>query len=202
MINKTHIIFLKFICRVLIKKNQFESCILRRLYIKLYDVDIGMYSYGCFDPKRVPPKTKIGRYCSFAPTAYIFGRNHGVEFVSLHPYLYNSELGLVKQDTIAITSRVIEDDVWFGHNSVISPAVKFIGRGAVIATGAVVTSDVPRYAIVAGVPAKIIKYRFEPRVINIIEKSKWWLRTKSELQKMIKLDSGFIFTPGYFDETN
>ncbi|KEM36241.1 wfeZ domain protein [Escherichia coli 6-319-05_S4_C3] len=39
-------------------------------------------------------------------------------------------------------------------------------------------------------------------MINIIEKSKWWLRTKSELQKMIKLDSGFIFTPGYFDETN
>jgi acetyltransferase-like isoleucine patch superfamily enzyme len=59
---------------------------------------------------------------------------------------------------------IVEDDVWIGHGSIIlSPAR--IGRGAVIAAGSIVTHDVPRYGIVAGVPARLIRMRFEPEQI-------------------------------------
>ncbi len=64
-------------------------------------------------------------------------------------------------------------DVWIGHNATLLPGVT-VGNGAVIAAGAVVTRDVGPYAIVAGVPAKKIKMRFEPGLIGAIEAVKWW----------------------------
>jgi virginiamycin A acetyltransferase len=184
---------LSVICLLLIKKNQFESVLLRKLYQKLYGINVGMYSYGCFDYKRFPKGIVIGRYCSFAPSAYVFGRNHGVEFLSLHPYLYNASLGIIKHDTIQLQPCVIEDDVWLGHNSTILPSVKVVGRGAVVAAGAVVTTDVPRYAIVAGIPAKIVKYRFEEDIINRIENSQWWTQSKDSLQHLAENNKDFVF---------
>ena len=69
--------------------------------------------------------------------------------------------------------KVIEDDVWIGSNSVILSGVK-IGRGAVIGAGSIVTKNVPKYAIVAGNPAKVIKMRFNDEEISKLEKLKWW----------------------------
>ena len=57
------------------------------------------------------------------------------------------------------TQTVIEDDAWIGHGAILMSGVR-IGRGAIVAAGSVVTKDVPRYAIVGGVPAKVIRYRF------------------------------------------
>lgn len=193
-------IILSILCHFLRKYRQFESSLLRRIYKCKYNIEIGMYSYGCFDISRFPSGIVIGRYCSFAPTSYVFGRNHGLEFLSLHPYLYNSALGVVMQDTIELHPCIIEDDVWFGHNSIILPSVKKIGRGAVIAAGAVVTTDVPRYAIVGGVPAKVIKYRFSPEVINAVENSQWWMLSKHELSQLIKNDPDFVFNVGSCNE--
>lgn len=184
--------FLKIVVRLL-KKNEFESIWLRKIFSYFYGIDIGVYSYGCFDIKRVPRGTKIGRYCSFASTGIIFARNHGLQYMSLHPYLYNSTLGVVKEDLIPIKSCVISDDVWLGHNSIILPGVNYIGRGAVIGAGAVVTKDVPAYAVVAGSPAKIIKYRFSKKGISAIENSHWWEMEKDELSDFLVSHPGMCF---------
>ncbi|WP_000980277.1 CatB-related O-acetyltransferase [Vibrio mimicus] len=160
--------------------SEFESNFLRFLFKKLYNTDVGMYSYGCFDPLRIPPNSKIGRYCSFSRTCQFLNANHPLEDISLHPFFYNSLLGYVDKDGVSRTEFDIGDDVWIGHNATIVASCKIIGRGAVIAAGAVVTKDIPAYAVVAGVPAKIIRYRFDAKKKMQIEASKWWLKDKYE----------------------
>jgi serine acetyltransferase len=84
-----------------------------------------------------------------------------------------------KERISKITS--IGHDTWIGHGSLIKAGVK-IGNGAVIGQGSVVTKDVLPYSIVAGVPAKLIRYRFKPEVIEAIEKIEWWNWSKEKLQ--------------------
>lgn len=139
------------------KKNEFESSHLRKYFKKKLNVEVGLYSYGCFDIRRFPAGTKIGRYCSFASTCIAFRRNHGLDYITTHPYLYNSSLNFVLKDTIDFQDLVIEDDVWIGHNAIILPSVSKIERGAVIAAGSIVTKNVKKYSIVAGNPAVEIK---------------------------------------------
>ena len=73
----------------------------------------------------------------------------------------------------AFKKVTIGNDVWIGHGAVINQGVS-IGTGAIIGSNAVVTKDVPPYAVVAGVPAKILKYRFDDDTIKLLLKSKWW----------------------------
>ncbi|MDR1643500.1 MAG: CatB-related O-acetyltransferase [Clostridiales bacterium] len=68
---------------------------------------------------------------------------------------------------------VVGNDVWIGHNAVVMSGVT-IGNGAIVGSNAVVTHDVPHYAIVAGVPAKVIGYRYEEKIVNELLESKWW----------------------------
>lgn len=196
------ILMIKNIVIRFLRRNEFESNALRHLYRKWYGVDVGLYSYGCFDFSRIPRGTKVGRYCSFAPTCSIFPRNHGLDYLALHPYLYNSVLGLVAGDTISNKPCVIEDDVWIGHNATITANVRTVGRGAVIAAGSVVTRDVPRYAIVAGNPARTLKYRFSQETISCVEASEWWLLDKSALAKLIRSNPEMIFSPEKYFEKN
>lgn len=179
----------------ILRKKEMTSKLLRTLRFKIYKVDVGMYSYGCFDPLRFGNGATIGRYCSFAPTCYRFNGNHGTSFLSLHPYFYNTRLGLVEKESIVRTQIIIEDDVWVGHNAIILPAVNLIGRGSVIAAGAVVTKNVPRYAVVGGNPAKVIKYRFTDEVISNIESLEWWNMSKSDIAKLINENSSLCFQP-------
>lgn len=185
----------EMLIRKIFNVNEFESKKLRRYYFSHYGIDIGMYSYGCFDASRIPRGTTIGRYCSFARTAVIFNGNHGVGYRTTHPYLYNTKLGVVEKETITRTACVIEDDVWLGHNSIVLPNVKCVGRGAVVAAGAVVTKDIPRYAVVAGNPAVVIKYRFKADVIEALESSRWWEMDRSEFVRKVKGDPGYFFDP-------
>lgn len=188
-------IYIKFLLR-----QEFESLRLRKLFSKRFRIEVGLYSYGCFDTTRIPVGTKIGRYCSFSKTCYFFSRNHGLKYISLHPYLYNAALGMVARDTIEHQSCVVEDDVWIGHNAIITASVMRIGRGAVIAAGATVTRNVPPYAIIAGNPGNIIKYRFDPIIIEKIEATRWWEKSKLELKQLISEMPDLIFTPEQYFE--
>lgn len=179
--------------------DEFTSVALRESFVRQYQIEVGLYSYGCFDPDRIGRQTRFGRYCSVAPTAHIFRRNHGVEFLGLTPYFYNANLGVVDEDKIPFEHLEIGDDVWLGHGSVILPSVTRIGRGAVVAAGAVVTSDVEPYSIVGGNPAKLIRMRFDDETIAKIEQSGWWQMTPQELKKEIASRPEFFFdTAAYF----
>lgn len=185
------------------RKNQFESTWLRQFFKATHGISAGLYSYGCFDPVRISRGTVIGRYCSFSSSCRLLNGNHGLDFLSLHPYLYNTSLGIVEKETIKRTSFVVEDDVWIGENALILPSAERIGRGAVIAAGAVVTRPVQPYEIVGGVPATTIRFRFDPWTIERIEETKWWLWSKAELKTRLRENPNLIYGPfAYFRARN
>ena len=117
----------------------------------------------------------IGKYCSIGPEVAIGFGEHNYRFVSTHPFLY-SKLSDNNKNNINENfnkKTIIGNDVWIGARAIIKKGVT-IGDGAVIAMNAVVTKDVEPYSIVAGVPAKIIKYRFNNDQINYLLKNQWW----------------------------
>ncbi|WP_153445933.1 CatB-related O-acetyltransferase [Vibrio algicola] len=134
----------------------------------------------------------IGGFCSIGDNVCIVKGNHPLTFVSTHPFLYEKKHGgyidvdIDISDNINTKKVIIENDVWIGANVTILPGVK-ISNGAIIATGAVVTKDVAAYAIVGGVPAKLIRYRFEPEVIESLLLSQWWSWPKEQIQQHIDL---------------
>lgn len=176
-------------------KQEFRSERLRMIFMERYGIEVGMYSYGCFDEMRIARGTLIGRYCSFTSSCYVFNGNHGVSFLTTHPFAYNPACGLVDKEAIQRTRCIISDDVWVGHNAIILPSVTHVGRGAVLAAGSVVTKNVPSYAVVAGNPAKVIKYRFDPEIIAEIEKTEWWLKDEAELKNIIKNEPEMVYLP-------
>lgn len=187
-------LFLKLFI-LIFKPNEMESKTLRKLFFETYNIDIGLYSYGCFDQTRFQGNLKIGRYCSFSRTCRRVNANHGTKFLMLHPYAYNPSLGIVSHDKVDRTSCVIEDDVWVGHNVVILPSCHFIGRGSILAAGAIVTKDVKPYSVVAGVPAKEIASRFDLETINKIENSRWWELNKEDLENLITKFPHIVYNP-------
>ena len=111
---------------------------------------------------------EIGDYCSFAPGLQLqLGGNHNMTSVSTYPF-ENGKKSFDKKYGI-----YIGNDVWTGLNVLIRHGVT-IGHGAVIGMGSVVLNDVPDYAVVAGVPAKLIRYRFSKDIINKLLLIKWW----------------------------
>ncbi len=156
---------------------------LRRIFRDYHDVRVGRYSYGgCFNAGKVAAGTKIGAYCSIASGVWVFNRNHPFNFRSQHPFFFNKVFGYVKEDLVKRNELEIGNDVYIGCNAIILPRVSSIGDGAVVGAGAIVTKDVEPFAIVAGNPARVIRYRFSPEKIAEIVKSKWWEKSIEELQ--------------------
>lgn len=177
-------------------ESEYTSQHLRRAARRWFDLEVGMYSYGCFDPDRFPPGTRIGRYCSFARSAASFNTDHPVGQPILHPAAYHPGFGAVNDWRIAVAPLTIGDDVWIGHNATILASAVEIGRGAVIAAGAVVRSPVAPYTIVAGVPARPIRQRFGAERIAAIEKSRWWECNLLELRDFIAANPGLFESAG------
>ena len=130
-------------------------------------VTVGKGTYGELDIRHFgnpDEKVVIGAYCSIGPECvFMTGGEHRYDGLSTYPF--RTKLGLCENESITRGPVVLEDDVWLGLRVTVMSGVT-IGRGAVVAAGAVVTKDVPPYAIVGGVPAKIIKYRFPQEVID------------------------------------
>ena len=154
-------------------EKDFTSTWLRWLFKKYHNTDIGIYSYGCFYPN-IPDGTVIGKFSSFADHIEIILGDHKVHAVTTHPFIYNPEAGVVDRFLRTDKPIVIGNDVWVGHHVTILSKVGRIGDGAVIGAGSVVTKEVPPYAVVAGVPGKIIKYRCPPETIEKLLKIRWW----------------------------
>lgn len=152
---------------------------------------IGAFSY-CTEGNFA--RTSIGRYCSIARAVNIGQFDHPKDWLSTSPFQYqrtfkiqtgkyfewkeaydstHAQPDAQKKGALVKTSTKIGNDVWIGHGAIIIAGIT-VGDGAIIAAGAVVTKSVPPYAIVGGVPAKIIKYRFSDEKISLLLKSMWW----------------------------
>lgn len=172
----------------------------RRLIREHFDIEIGRYTYGAYRiDGSIDDGTRIGSFCSIAPNSRIGGAGHPLDRVSTHPFTYLSNRGFVPADDDALQASltrpvVIDDDVWIGENAILLPGVR-VARGAVIGAGAVVTKDVPPYAIVLGVPARIARHRFTPEQIERLLAIDWpsWSdeRIRADVDAFSDVD-GFI----------
>ncbi len=152
------------------------STSLREIFRKYHGVEIGAYTHGgCFVPHAFGRNTTIGRYSSIARTAFAATLDHPTEFKGMHGFFFNSNLGYT--DHVREYGQLsVGNDVWLGHNAVISSNVTSIGDGAVIGAGAVVFKDVPPYAVVVGNPGRVVRYRFDPETIERLRAEAWWER--------------------------
>lgn len=120
----------------------------------------------------------IGKFCSIASGVTIGLGQHPTSYVSSHPAFYSSVQPVAKtfcnKDSFSPFRQTdIGHDVWIGQNAMVTDGVK-IGTGAIVAAGAVVTKNVPEYAMVGGVPANIIRYRFDENIRRELLETKWW----------------------------
>jgi len=133
------------------KTGRYFTCSARGCFFKKKAITAGDFVF-IGKKAHVLANVTIGNFVMIASNVSIVGGDHQFDIVGV-PLRFTGRAGMEELMTI------IEDDAWIGHGSIILAGVK-IGQGAIISAGAVVTKDVPPYAIVGGVPAKLIRYRF------------------------------------------
>ncbi|WP_345750670.1 chloramphenicol acetyltransferase [Microbacterium rhizophilus] len=145
---------------------------------RLDGVELGDYSY-C-DRLCDLANTTVGRFSNIASFVRIGATDHPLDKASLHHLLYRSEKYWPDEpdDAAWFAKRrsrrtVIGHDTWIGHGAQVKPEVT-VGDGAVVASGAIVTKDVPAYAIVAGVPARVVRMRQPEDVADRLVRLAWW----------------------------
>jgi len=153
----------------------------------LINSHLGDYSYIQKNSEVV--NTVIGKFCSIASNVSIGLANHPTDMLSTSPVFYDSSQPLPyfftdKKAEVELSSlTTIGADTWIGQGVMIKAGIN-VGVGAVIGAGAVVTKDVEAYSIVAGVPAKHIKYRFSQDLREGLFSSTWWELEDKKLQKL------------------
>ena len=162
----------------------------------------GKYSYGPLC--KHPYVESVGAFCSFAVGSDVV-ENHATDYISTHPFVYVSGHKLFDgwnrekyedyndadwffpgvephAEKLKMRRSRIGNDVWLGRNVIITNGA-YIGNGVIAAAGAVITKDIPDYAVVAGVPARIIKYRYLPEQIEALNKIAWWDWSDDEIRE-------------------
>lgn len=144
---------------------------------------LGKYSYI---GRNCRLNADIGKFCSISENVRTVEGSHPIDIVSMSPVFYSKEKqcgvafiseqfysDMVYADEVSKRACIIGNDVWIGEGVMLKGGIT-IGDGACVAMGAVVTHDVLPYSVVAGVPAKEIKKRFDQETIKLLQDSKWW----------------------------
>lgn len=160
----------------------------------------GKYSYGPLCNHWLVES--VGAFCSFAPGTDVV-ENHAVEYVSTHPFLYyggekdvvhnrkwkevKGERGYFpdiqpKGNNYRLEKIHIGNDVWLGKNVIITNSAN-IGNGVIAGAGAVITKNIPDYAVVVGIPARIIRYRYTQEQIHALNTIAWWDWTDEKIRE-------------------
>ena len=150
-------------------------------------INVTMKRYSYMGMNNSVSNTDIGAFCSIANYCLIGGGKHTIDTVSTSPVfhagrnLFNTHFSKVPKPE---AQRVyIGNDVWIGQMAFIKEGVH-IGDGAVIGAHAVVTHDIPPYAIVVGNPGKIVRYRFPENIVKQLLEIKWWNMSESEIRRI------------------
>jgi acetyltransferase-like isoleucine patch superfamily enzyme len=129
----------------------------------------------------------IGSFTSIANGVVIGGGRHPLEWVGMSPVFYEGRDSVTakfsthsREPPLQVT---VGHDVWIGRSAILLPGV-CVGDGAVVGAGAVVTKPVPPYAIVAGNPARLIRYRFNEDIIARLQAIQWWSLDEKRLQQL------------------
>jgi len=144
---------------------------------KVAECSFGDYSYIVNDADII--YATVGKFCSIAAHTRINPGNHPLERVALNHFTYRSSAyGLGEDDADFFQWRrdhhvTLGNDVWIGHGAILLPGVS-VGNGAAIGAGAVVSKDVPPFAIVVGVPGRVLRHRFAPEIVAALERIAWW----------------------------
>lgn len=168
------------------RKNQNNKTIAKNIF-PIDSVIIGDYSYGEINliAFNTVHKLIIGKFVSIAnDVMFILDAEHYTNKLSTYPFKVQINKSS-EREAFSKGNIVISDDVWIGARATILSGVN-IGQGAIIAAGAVVTKDVPPYAIVGGVPAKIIKYRFSEEIIEKLTKLNYMNLDTNKIKKFEK----------------
>ena len=153
---------------------------------KLLEVEMGDYSYVVNDADIA--YARIGKFCSIAAMTRLNPGNHPTWRASQAHFIYRASAYFPgEEDEVDFfqwrrdQQLTMGHDVWIGHGAVVL-AGRSIGTGAVVAAGAVVSKDVPAYAIVAGVPARLVKWRFPEEIAARLQALGWWDWTHAQLR--------------------
>ena len=176
--------FIKLIHRPALRDCEIEKTASVGMASNCIRVKMGRYSYMGFYNSVCD--TTIGSFCSIASYCAIGGGRHPLNAVSTSPVFYagRNSMGKNFSNIPEEENQGVEigNDVWIGEAVFINDGVK-IGTGAVIGAHSVVTKDIPPYAIVAGAPARVLRYRFDEETVKRLLESRWWEWPAEKLSK-------------------